>query len=213
MFRLLTFDHNCIFLNALYDDRIDSKYHSFLQINDEESYDYIRVYDGNYPKNSNILTEVSGVYFPSGLFPSSITSSSNQLLITYTSDDYYRSVGFKARINKESLKDEDLSADDCTMKKPCKAAQGHCQSDDECQGSLICGQNNCPYDSGYLPNKRCCYEYCSQWLDMENGILTSPRFPNSYPSDLRCHTLITVGMTVAGPRTITLEFLQFKVCF
>ena len=45
---------------------------------------------------------------------------------------------------------------------------------------------------------------------MDNGTLTSPWYPDYYPHDERCHTLITVGMTVAGPRTITLEFKHFK---
>ena len=76
---------------------------------------------------------------------------------------------------------------------------------------LRCGHDNCNADFGYSLKSRCCYDYCSKWLNMEYGFLASPWFPDYYPRDFKCQTLITVGMTVAGPRTITLEFLHFKV--
>ena len=160
------------------------------------------------------MAVVSGVHWTSSddntLF-SNISSSSNHLLLTFTSDEDLKGAGFLAKIHVEQLNDANLSAHDCTIKSPCKADQGHCQSDDECQDYLKCGNNNCPPEHGYHPKARCCYDYCSKWLDMENGVLTSPLYPNPYPRYVRCHTLITVGMTIAGPRTITLEFLHFKV--
>ena len=177
------------------------------------SYDYVQVFDGKIAVQSNLLSKVSGIYEDGfTVFPSNISSSSNTLLITFTSDEWYTGKGFKAKIFVESSKDLNLSADDCSVASPCHAQQGHCQSDDECKGDLKCGQNNCPANHGYHQQTRCCYDYCSQWLDMENGTLTSPWYPETYyPLNMRCHTLITVGMTVAGPRTITLEFLYFKV--
>ena len=160
-----------------------------------------------------MIAEVSGYYQSySHVFPSKISSSSNQLFITFTSDEWYGSNGFKARIGVEPLINATMSTTNtCSMRSLCLANQGHCQSDNECQGYLKCGHNNCPLDLGYHPKTRCCYDYCSQWLDMENGVLSSPWYPNNYPQDIRCSTLMTVGMTVAGPRTITLEFLMFKV--
>ena len=174
--------------------------------------DYVRVFDGNSSEELNLLTELSGRYAPGlHVFPSTVSSLSNELLITFTSDEYGRKNGFKAKIYIEPFQNANLSADACSLTNQCNVDQGHCQSDDECKGYLKCGHNNCPAELGHHTKTRCCYDYCSQWLDMENGTLTSPWYPQYYPEDFRCHTLITVGMTVAGPRTITLQFLQFKV--
>ena len=158
------------------------------------------------------MEEISGYYSKDkNVFPSNVSSSSNQMFIEFKSDEWWGSKGFKAKIHVE-LKYENLSVDACTMQKPCQIHQGHCQSDDECKGILKCGYSNCPAEQEYHQQSRCCYDYCSKWLDMENGTLMSPWFPDYYPGKLRCQTLITVGMTIAGPRTITLEFLHFKVC-
>lgn len=157
------------------------------------------------------MTEISGDYHAYNVLPSIVQSHSNQLRIAFTSDEWSTNAGFIATIKVEEFHNQSLSADDCSIKKPCQSNQGHCQSDDECKGDLKCGNNNCPSEYGYSPNTRCCYRYCSKWLDMENGIITSPRFPEPYPRNLKCSALITVGMTIAGPRTITLEFLHFKV--
>lgn len=123
-----------------------------------------------------------------------------------------RTTGFKARIHSEPSVLGNLSAEACSITSPCPENKGHCQSDDECNGDLICGESgNCPLESGLHPKTRCCYDYCSKWLDTRDGFITSPWYPERYPWDFKCNTLITVGMTVAGPRTITLEFMKFKV--
>ena len=31
----------------------------------------------------------------------------------------------------------------CTSEKPCKLNQGDCDHDGECEGNLVCGNNNC----------------------------------------------------------------------
>ena len=171
----------------------------------------MKFFDGNISKEKYLLTEVSGQYSAQFILPSNVSSSSNKLLVTFNSDEFSQGKGFKAKIHVEAWMNLELLADACSMTNPCKDKQGHCQSDDECQDYLKCGHRNCPAELGYHPKTRCCYDYCSQWLDMENGTLSSPWYPNRYPAEVRCRTLITVGMTVAGPRTITLEFLQFKV--
>ena len=172
----------------------------------------MRFFDGNFSDESNLLTEVSDSFYGSQIFPSNVSSSSNSLFVTFTSDESYRHLGFKLRIYKEPSNNTVVLRDACSMTHPCKDKQGHCQSDEECHGYLKCGNHNHrPTKIGYNSKTRCCYDYCSQWLDMENGVLTSPWYPKKYPPELRCRTLITVGMTIAGPRTITLEFLQFKV--
>ena len=152
------------------------------------------------------MAEISGYYWKDKhVLPSNVSSSSNQIFIEFKSDEWWGIKGFKAKIHAE-FKYKNLSVDACTVKKPCQINHGYCQSDDECKGVLKCGYNNCPVEH----QSRCCYDYCSEWLDMDNGTLMSPWFPNYYPSKFRCQTLITVGMTIAGPRTITLEFLHFK---
>ena len=177
-------------------------------------YDYVRVFDGSSSEELNLLTELSDGYAPGvHVFPSNVSSLSNELLITFTSDEMGPGYGFKVKIYAEPFQNANLSADACSLTNQCNVDEGHCQSDDECKGYLKCGHNNCPAELGHHTKTRCCYDYCSQWLDMENGILTSSWYPDHYPHGLRCHTLITVGMTVAGPRTITLQFLHFKVCY
>ena len=32
----------------------------------------------------------------------------------------------------------------CTREAPCSTNQGDCDKSDQCQGNLVCGQNNCP---------------------------------------------------------------------
>ena len=177
----------------------------------------MRVYNDNSSKDTNLLTEVSGRFGSKfkHVLPSNISSINNQLLITFTTDEWsqtYNNLGIRLKIHVDPLMSANLSADACSITNPCLEKQGHCQSDDECKDYLKCGHNNCPAELGYHPQARCCYDYCSQWLDMDNGVLTSAHYPDYYPGSLRCRTLITVGMTVAGPRTITLEFLHFKVC-
>ena len=172
----------------------------------------MKFFDGNIAKEPYLLSEVTGTFdLGHHVFPSNVSSSSNKLLVNFVSDEFYRAHGFAVYIHVEPLINLELSGDACSITNPCKIEHGHCQSDDECQGYLKCGYKNCPAELGYHPKARCCYDYCSQWLDMENGILTSPWYPKMYPSEFRCRTLINVGMTVAGPRTITLEFLHFKV--
>ena len=174
------------------------------------SEDYVRIYEGNSSLESNLLEEVSSYYWSDkSVFPSNVSSTSNQMFITFSSDEWWGGNGFKAKIYVE-LKHENMSVDACTVKNPCHINRGHCQSDDECKGVLKCGYSNCPAEHEYHQQLRCCYDYCSKWLDMDNGTLMSPWFPNYYPGKFRCQTLITVGMTIAGPRTITLEFLHFK---
>ena len=45
----------------------------------------------------------------------------------------------------------------CTIDNPCKENNGDCDNDDECEGTLKCGKNNCLGD-GFLPDDDCCYQ-------------------------------------------------------
>ena len=145
-------------------------------------HDFVRIFDGNSSEELSLLTELSGHYVPGvTAFPSNVSSLSNKLLITFNSDESGRREGFKVKIYVEPFKNTYLSAGACSLTNQCNVDQGHCQSDDECKGYLRCGHNNCPAELSHHTKTRCCYDYCSQWLDMENGILTSPWYPNQYP--------------------------------
>ena len=141
--------------------------------------------------------------------PSKITSSANQMLAKFVSNHYGVTSGFSAKIYQEPKPGNDPKSKDCSIANPCDPEEGHCQSDFECKGNHRCGENNCP--SGYLKTTDCCYDYCGKWLDIENGTLVSPNFPNKYDHNQVCKWVVTVAMTVAGPRTITLEFIKFAV--
>ena len=131
------------------------------------------------------------------------------MLVIFVSDHVGTESGFFAKIKEQQKPVVDPKASDCSIANPCEAEQGHCQSDFECKGTHRCGESNCP--SGYLKTTDCCYDYCGKGLKMENGTLVSPNYPNKYDHNQVCDWLIVVAMTVAGPRTITLEFIKFSV--
>ena len=166
--------------------------------------DYLSIYDGNSSDDSNLLGTLIGHNLPS-----KITSSGNQILVTFVSDHHSTDPGFLANIREQPKPSADPNARNCSIADPCDPEEGHCQSDFECIGTHRCGENNCPL--GYLETTDCCYDYCGKWLDMENGTLVSPNYPNKYDNSQVCDWLIVVAMTVAGPRTITLEFIKFAV--
>ena len=43
----------------------------------------------------------------------------------------------------------------CSKKNPCSAGQGDCKNDEDCEGDLICGQDNCD-DKFTWDNADCC---------------------------------------------------------
>ena len=45
----------------------------------------------------------------------------------------------------------------CTESDQCDFGDGHCDSDDQCLGTLICGTKNC-VGNKFDPNKGCCTE-------------------------------------------------------
>ena len=166
--------------------------------------DYLSIYDRNSSEKSNLLGTLIGYNLPS-----KIISSGNTLSVSFFSNHFGTRTGFLANISEEPKPAADPKARDCSIANPCDPEEGHCQSDFECQGTHRCGESNCPL--GYLKTTDCCYDYCGKWLDMENGTLVSPNYPNKYDNYQVCDWLIVVAMTVAGPRTITLEFIKFAV--
>ena len=174
------------------------------------SKDFLSIYDVNSSNETILLGSLIGHNLPS-----KITSSGNQMIVTFVSDHYgsdhrYQMSGiFFANIHEKPKPAADPTARDCSIANPCGPEEGHCQSDFECKGTHRCGESNCP--SEYLTTTDCCYDYCGKWLDMGNGTLVSPNYPNKYDNNQVCDWLIAVAMTVAGPRTITLKFIKFSV--
>ena len=162
------------------------------------------IYDGNSSDDANLLGSLIGFNLPS-----KITSSGTQIQVTFVSDHFGAWTGFLANIHEQPKPAADPKARDCSIADPCDPEEGHCQSDFECKETNRCGGSNCPL--WYLNSTDCCYDYCGKWLDMENGTLVSPNYPNKYDNYQECDWLIVVAMTVAGPRTITLEFIKFAV--
>lgn len=165
--------------------------------------DYLRLYDGN--SEEAILL---GTLFGKNI-PSKIKSSGQRIFVTFTTDHFAVANGFSANIIEEPKPEDDPNAKDCSIANPCESGEGHCQSDFECKGAHRCGENNCPI--GFLKTTDCCYDYCGKCLDMESGTLVSPNYPDKYDNNEECKWLLVVAMTVAGPRTMTLEFIKFAV--
>ena len=47
----------------------------------------------------------------------------------------------------------------CSEEGPCKVGEGDCDRDSDCEGSLVCGTDNCPWgdedDCCMIPGKPC----------------------------------------------------------
>ena len=51
-----------------------------------------------------------------------------------------------------------VEEDFCTIDSPCGENMGDCDSNDVCQGNLVCGLNNCPVSLDYDSEVDCCYK-------------------------------------------------------
>ena len=136
-----------------------------------------------------------------------VTSSENYMFVTFSSQPFI-GTGFYAKISKASANNRDPNATFCTITNPCKENEGHCYHDQHCQKGLLCGLRNCPLALGYANDTNCCYEPCNDWLDLENGILTSPNYPNYYPTNTEC------AWTIGAPQhsqIVKVQFVDFEV--
>ena len=94
----------------------------------------------------------------------------------------------------------------CSTQNPCDINEGHCTADNQCMGDLMCGNDNCLPILGFANGTNCCYGIC-RMVDMKNGILTSPNYPDFYLNNLDCADQITVE----EGKIITIEFDTFWV--
>ena len=128
--------------------------------------DYVRIFDGDSYGKLHLMAQLTG-----SSLPSSVSTVRSQMLIvfdSYVSNLYHNGRGFKASIIFEEA-NTDNKTNACTVLNPCHINEGHCHYDGQCYGTLRCGHNNCPQNSDHGTN--CCYDYCGQFLDMENGFL------------------------------------------
>ena len=164
----------------------------------------MKLYDGN----SSLHDLLAHAYVKTTLSYQNVMaveSSGHDMFVTFSSAVIVRT-GFFAKIRKTSARDP--LATFCTVTNPCKANEGHCYHDQQCHKGLLCGLRNCPLALGYANDTNCCYEHCNDWLDLENGILTSPNYPYNYPANTEC------AWTVSAPQhsqIVTVQFTDFEV--
>ena len=136
-----------------------------------------------------------------------VATSGNEIFLAFSSGSNV-GTGFFTKIQKTSVQDKDPLATFCTVTNPCKVNEGHCYHDQQCHNGLMCGHRNCPAELGYANDTNCCFEHCNEWLDLTNGVLTSPNYPNDYPKGMEC------AWTIIAPhehQIVKLEFVDFEV--
>lgn len=69
----------------------------------------------------------------------------------------------------------DTAGSCCTAENPCPALEGNCNSDDQCFGDLVCGDDRltCPLVAGYPDDARCCSR-CSYGVDGPLEVVNYP---------------------------------------
>ena len=165
-------------------------------------YDALRIYDGN-SSDANLLAELSGGHHK--FFE--ISSTGPRMFITFESDEDGYWQGFYAKIKEETFVAQNRSTKPCSKDNPCYEGEGQCYSHNQCVGLLKCGKDNCLTELGYEPEDDCCYDYCGQWLDMKNGTITSPEYPDQYNNEEECIWTISAEEN----QTVLLQFTDFGV--
>ena len=172
-------------------------------MNEEQAtYDVLRIYDGN-SSDALLLAEVSGGYH----YNVKISSNGPQMFITFDSDEVNRWRGFYATFHEELNTTHDEVSKSCSQDNPCKEDEGQCYSNKQCDGTLKCGKSNCLTELGYQKDQDCCFDYCGQWLDVKNGLITSPEYPNLYNNNEECIWTISAEEN----QTVILQFVNFEV--
>ena len=168
------------------------------------STDYVRIFDGDSYGQLHLMAQLT---LAGGYLPSNISTVRSKMLIVFDSDRSRNTRGFKANIFFEEA-NTDNKTNACTVLNPCHINEGHCHYDGQCYGTLRCGHNNCPQNSDHGTN--CCYDYCGQFLDMENGVLDFFNPLGTFYEDMQeCSWLIQVEKD----HLISLEFKIIDVSY
>ncbi|CAN9504895.1 unnamed protein product [Ophioblennius macclurei] len=137
-----------------------------VERHDSCAYDYVEVRDGGSASGA-LLGRFCGYEKPDD-----IKSSSNRLWLKFVSDSSVNKAGFAANFFKEM--------DECS-----RPDNGQCEQ--RCLNTL--GSYRCACDPGYelAADKRSCETAaCGGFITKLNGSLTSPGWPNDYPSNKNC---------------------------
>lgn len=162
------------------------KFYSFeIENHDNCVYDYLEIRDGHNPDDP-LVGKFCGYKVPED-----IKSTGNKLLVKFVSDGSVQKAGMAASFIKEY--------DECATK------EHGCQH--ECVNTL--GDFRCECKIGYelhSDGKRC-EDACGGQIDLPNGTLMSPSFPDLYPPNKNC-----IWEIVAPPQyRITLNFTHFDL--
>ena len=153
--------------------------------------------------------------------PILVKGGGSSMLIKFGSDSVLSGRGFKATID---YKPRGLGTwTFCSTSNLCQIEEGNCghdlgfnswyhyAADYECSGGLRCGYDNCPPNFELSNWVDCCYQpkwrRCQDSLDLKNGVLTSPHYPNYYEPFSECSWLIPAPENY----TIMLEFSEIMV--
>lgn len=168
------------------DFQVALKFQSFeIENHDNCVYDFLEIRDGE-----NSSADLIGT-FCGYKMPKDIKSTSNSLWIKFVSDGSVQKAGFSASFMKEY--DE------------CHSPDHGCEH--ECINTL--GGYSCSCRIGYelhSDDKRC-ENACGGIIDTANGTITSPSFPDIYPSNKNC-----IWEIIAPPQwRITINFTHFDI--
>ena len=165
--------------------------------------DYLRIFEGDTYDRNLLHSQFTG-----SELPRNITSIGPKLLMVFDSDNSNNQRGFKARIMIEDAIRFNATHN-CTIDDPCSVNEGNCILDGHCEGGLKCGLDNCPQQSGHMDGTNCCYDYCGQFLDLDNGTLDFDMPYGNYYGDMQeCSWYLQAPID----HILSLEFLNFKVC-
>ncbi|XP_032664724.1 tolloid-like protein 2 isoform X1 [Odontomachus brunneus] len=168
------------------DYQVALKFQSFeIENHDNCVYDYVEVRDGH-----NEDSALIGVYCGYKI-PPDIKSTGNQLFVKFVSDSSVQKAGFSATFMKEF--DE------------CKLTDHGCEHD--CINTLGGYECSCKVGFELHSDGKHCEDACGGFFDDNNGTITSPSFPESYPGNKNC-----VWEIIAPPQyRITLNFTHFDL--
>ncbi|XP_010186719.1 PREDICTED: tolloid-like protein 1, partial [Mesitornis unicolor] len=167
--------------------RISMKFEFFeLEGNEVCKYDYVEIRSG-LSSDSKLHGKFCGTEVPEV-----ITSQYNNMRVEFRSDNTVSKKGFKAHFFSD--KDE------------CSKDNGGCQH--ECINTV--GSYVCQCRNGFVlhENKHDCKEAeCEQKIHSPNGIITSPNWPDKYPSRKEC----TWEISATPGQRVKLIFNEFEI--
>uniref|UniRef100_A0A8C6MNH6 Tolloid like 1 n=1 Tax=Moschus moschiferus TaxID=68415 RepID=A0A8C6MNH6_MOSMO len=167
--------------------RISMKFEFFeLEGNEVCKYDYVEIWSG-----LSSESKLHGKYCGADV-PEVITSQFNNMRIEFKSDNTVSKKGFKAHFFSD--KDE------------CSKDNGGCQH--ECVNTV--GSYLCQCRNGFVlhENKHDCKEAeCEQKIHSPSGFITSPNWPDKYPSRKEC----TWEISATPGHRIKLAFTEFEI--